>query len=157
MKNKSELHIFFDRKKHSFSQNIFSCKSDLLIENPDNALWNSIGVHCKLIQAKHFEKMREFENAAKIYKSLGMYEEAGNVRARSNELTIKKTDISLDLNTLLRQIKDGGIVAIYRCPNCGGKLKVGSTTTSNSLKTCEHCGSEIESLDLADFLKTVLS
>lgn len=63
----------------------------------------------------------------------------------------------MDLNTLLKQVRDGGIVVIYRCPSCGGKLKVGKDTSVESLKVCEHCGSEIETIELADFLKTALS
>ena len=43
------------------------------------------------------------------------------------------------------------------CPFCGGKLKVNKNSTLDSLKICEHCGSEIESMDLADFLKTALT
>lgn len=124
---------------------------------PTSILWNRLARHTRLIQAQHFETLREFENAAKIYKSLGMYEQAGRVRAKRDELTVKKTDISLNLNALLQQVKDGGIVAIYRCPHCNGKLKIGTKSTLNSLRTCEHCGSEIEAIDLADFLKTALS
>jgi hypothetical protein len=123
----------------------------------ENPLWQRLWKHTQLIKANHFETLREFENAAKIYKSLGMYEEAGRIRAKRDELTVKKTDISLNLNALLQQIKDGGIVAIYRCPHCNGKLKIGDKSTLKSIRTCEHCGSEIEAMDLADFLKTALS
>ena len=146
IKNKlqtKEYHVYF-RKLDKANQ-------------PESALWKRLARYTRLIQAKHFETLREFENAAKIYKSLGMYEEAGKVRAKRDELTVKRTDVSLNLNALLKQIKDGGIVAIYRCPHCGGKLKVGNKTTLKSLRTCEHCGSEIEAMDLADFLKTALS
>lgn len=66
-------------------------------------------------------------------------------------------DISVDLNVLLKQVKDGGIVAVYRCPHCGGKLKIGKDTSLKSLETCEHCGSEIEAMVLADFLRVALS
>ena len=124
---------------------------------PTGDLWERLVKHTRLIQASHFETLREFENAAKIYKSLGMYEKAGETRAKRDELTIKNTNISVNLNALLQQIKDGGIVAVFRCPNCGGKLKISDKTTLNSLKECEYCRSEITSMDLADFLKTVLS
>ncbi|TFH21648.1 hypothetical protein E4G67_05425 [Candidatus Bathyarchaeota archaeon] len=73
--------------------------------------------------------MRKFENAAKIYKDLGIYEKAGAVRAKRDELSVKKTDVTLNLNALLKQVSDGGIVAVYRCPNCCGKLKIESKTT----------------------------
>ncbi len=126
-------------------------------DKPESVLWKRLVRYTRLIQAEHFETLREFENAAKIYKSLGMYEEAGKVRAKRDELSVKRTDVTLNLNALLKQIKDGGIVAVYRCPHCGGKLKIGNNTTLKSLRTCDHCGLEIEALDLADFLKTVLS
>jgi uncharacterized protein (DUF983 family) len=140
---KKEYHVYFRKLTKA--------------DQPESALWKRLVRYTRLIQAKHFETLREFENAAKIYKRLGMYEEAGKVRAKRDELTVKRTDVSLNLNALLKQVKDGGIVAIYRCPHCGGKLKVGSKTTLKSLRTCEHCGSEIEAVDLADFLKTALS
>lgn len=136
----------------SFTGNVYDS-----VGFPSGILWNRLVKYTRLIQAKHFETLREFENAAKIYKSLGMYGEAGKARVKRDELTVRKTDISLNLNALLKQIKDGGITAIYRCPNCGGKLKVGSKTTLKSLRTCEYCGSEIEAMELADFLKTALS
>jgi len=102
-------------------------------------------------------KAGRFEDAAQFYEKRGMYEEAGRIRAKGREILVKDMNIKVDLNALLKQISEGGIVAVYRCPNCGGKLKIGKETTVASLRTCEHCGSEIQTVDLADFLKTVLS
>lgn len=130
---------------------------DDLTEDPNNALWKNLNRYASVIQAKHYETMREFEAAAKIYKELGLYEEAGRVRAKGNEVVIKKTDLSLDLNALLQQIKDGGIVAVCRCPHCGAVLKIGSKTDYGSLRKCEHCGNEIEAMDLTELLKSALS
>jgi len=45
----------------------------------------------------------------------------------------------------------------YRCPHCNATLKIGSKTDSGSLRKCEHCGNEIEAMDLAEFLKAALS
>jgi DNA-directed RNA polymerase subunit RPC12/RpoP len=64
---------------------------------------------------------------------------------------------TLDLNELIRQVREEGIVVVYRCPNCGGKLKISKDTNVEALKVCEHCGSEIETVDLADSLRTALS
>lgn len=107
--------------------------------------------------AQNLEKCGRTQDSAKIYEDLRMYDKARELRERDRHIMVKKTDVAINLNALLQQVKDGGIVAIFRCPHCGGKLKVGDKTTLNSLKNCEHCGSEIESMDLAEFLKTVLS
>jgi hypothetical protein len=107
--------------------------------------------------AENLEKCGRTQDSAKIFEDLRMYNKAKELRERDRHIVVKKTDVSINLNALLQQVKDGGIVAIFRCPHCGGKLKVGDKTTLNSLKKCEHCGSEIESMDLADFFKTVLS
>lgn len=107
--------------------------------------------------AQNLEKCGRIDDAAKVYEDLRMYDKARELRERDRQILVRKTDVSVNLNALLQQVKDGGIVAIFRCPRCGGKLKIGDKTTLNSLKVCEHCGSEIESMDLADFLKAALS
>lgn len=86
-----------------------------------------------------------------------MYDKSRELRETDKHIIVKNTNVSINLNTLLQQVKDGGIVAVFRCPFCGGKLKINKNTTLDSLKTCEHCSSEITSMDLADFLKTVLT
>ena len=108
-------------------------------------------------RAAFLERAGRFEEAAILYEKHGLWDRAGSTRAKGRQVAIKSTNISLDINSLLKQISDGGIVAIYRCPNCGGKLKVSKNTTLSSLKVCEHCNSEIQTMDLVDFLKTALS
>jgi transcription initiation factor IIE alpha subunit len=56
----------------------------------------------------------------------------------------------------LHQVKDSGIVAVYRCPHCSANLKVGKDTSMESLQKCAHCGSEVETMDLTDFLEKAL-
>lgn len=76
-----------------------------------------------------------------------MYDKARELRERDKQVVVKSTNVSLNPNQLLQQVKDGGIVAVYRCPHCGGKLKVDKNVGIAKLKVCEHCGSEIESID----------
>ena len=104
-------------------------------------------------RAQKAELAGNHEAAAMIYEKMDMYEEAGIARAKSKEALVK----IIDLNKLLQQAKDGGIVVAYRCPHCGGNLRIGKDTSSESLKICEHCGSEIKTIDLLDFLRTALS
>ncbi len=95
--------------------------------------------------------------AAQIYEDLRMYDKARKLREEQKQVTIRKIDISVDLNEMIRQIGNGGITAVYRCPHCGGKLKITGDTSVSSLRRCEHCRSDIETMDLVDFLKTALS
>jgi hypothetical protein len=108
--------------------------------------------------ALNLEKCGRPSDAAEIYeKKLKMYDKARLLRENEKKTIVKHTEVSVNLNDLLKQVKDGGIVAIYRCPHCNGTLKVNDKTSLKSLKTCEHCGSEIETVDLADFLRTALA
>ena len=108
--------------------------------------------------ALNLEKCGRTLDAAKIYEEkLKIYDKARLLRQNEKQTIVKHTDVSVNLNELLKQVKDGGIVAIYRCPHCNGTLKVNDKTSLKSLKICAHCGSEIETVDLADFLKTALT
>ena len=111
----------------------------------------------KLALAENLEKCGRTQDAARIFEELQMYDKSKALRDSDRHIIVKNTNVSVNLNALLQQIKDGGIVAVFRCPFCGGKLKVNESTTLDNLKHCEHCGSEITSMDLADFLKTALT
>jgi len=106
-----------------------------------------------LRKAEILERAGRREEAAEIYEQYQMYDKAGELRGMAK----KTISIVVDLNKLIQQVRDGGIVAVYRCPHCGGKVKIGKATNIESLRVCEHCGSEIESVELADFLRTILS
>jgi hypothetical protein len=108
--------------------------------------------------ALNLEKCGRPSDAAEIYeKRLKMYDKARLLRENEKKTIVRHTEVSVNLNDLLKQVKDGGIVAIYRCPHCNGTLKVNDKTSLKALRTCEHCGSEIETVDLEDFLNTALS
>ena len=135
------------------------CEVDL---NPrDNVFWKRLYSRLlELYESKRMEnwiKAGRFEDAARLLEKQGKYEEAGKMRMRGRHVVVRQTSVSVDLNKLLRQIAEQGIVAVYRCPHCGGKLKIDKGTSESNLRVCEHCGSEIGTMDLADFLKTALS
>ncbi len=111
----------------------------------------------RLTLAQNLEKCGRLEDAARTYEELHMYDNARGLREKGRHIILKKTDISVNLNSLLQQVKDGGIVVVYRCPHCGGSLKIGKETNTESLQVCQYCGSEIKAIDVADFLKTALS
>jgi hypothetical protein len=107
------------------------------------------------ILSNNLARSGRFEDAAKIEEELGNYNGAGELRLRAKEQIIRKTDISVNLNSLLQQIKDGGIVADYHCPNCSSPLQINDKSTVSSLKICEHCGHSIDTVNLAEFLKNI--
>jgi hypothetical protein len=114
--------------------------------------------HVFELLASNMIHVGRLQDAANVYeKELKMPDKARALREKDKQGAVKHVDITVNLNELVRQFKDGGIVAVYRCPHCGGKLKVDKNVDIAKLKVCEHCGSEIESMDLADFLKTALS
>ena len=86
-----------------------------------------------------------------------MYDKAKELRQKEKQVILKRIDVSVNLNTLLQQIRERGIVVVYRCPNCGGTLKIKNDASVESIKVCDHCDSTIETMDLTDFLKTSLS
>ena len=137
------------------------------INNPAFPAWDShtkrfsqayldFGFIAKLALAGNLERCGRTLDSAKIYEELQKYDKARELRQQDRHILVKNTNVSIDLNSLLKQVQDGGIVAVYRCPFCGGKLKVNQSTTLDSLRKCEHCNSDIKAMDLADFLKAVL-
>lgn len=112
---------------------------------------------CRLALAKNLEQAGRYQNAAVVYEQLDDYDSARKMREKDKRVEVKQTNVSVDLNALLKQFQNGGIVAVYRCPHCNGKLKISKDTTMKSLRTCEYCNTEIEAVDLAGFLKTAMS
>jgi len=111
----------------------------------------------ELAQAENLEKAGRYEEAAQIYERWEMWEKAGEMRRKAKTTYIVSKSSHLDLNELLQQVKNEGIAAVYKCPNCGGDLKVNRDSTSDSLRECVHCGKEVQTVGLTEFLKSLLS
>lgn len=112
--------------------------------------------YCESV-GRYEDAARDCEELAQICEKWGSYDRARELRDRARRLLGKGPQVVVDLNKLIQQVRDGGIVAVYRCPHCGGKLKIDKDASVESLKVCEHCGSEIEVMELADFIRTALS
>ncbi len=111
----------------------------------------------ELDRIENLEKAGRYEEAAIEYEKLQLYEKAGEMRRKDKMVIVRNTNISVDLNYFLSQIREGGIVAVYSCPKCGGKLKVDKNASLEQLRTCVHCGNEIQSMEISAFLRTALS
>lgn len=136
--------------------------SSVTCRNPLHKQWKSdifmeFRKYVDLVQADNLERAGRRNDAANIYEIYGDYKKAQVLRDKASSLTMKSIGVSVDLNKLLKQIRDGGIVAVYKCPHCGGKLEVNKNTRAESLEVCTHCGSKIETIHIADFLRDTLS
>ena len=107
--------------------------------------------------ARNLEVAERFDDAIMIFDELGMYEDAGRVRrkAKSNVQEIRHTTV--DLNAMLTQVKAGGLVSVYKCPNCGGSIKISGTTSIDRLSKCEYCGTVLQTDDLVKFIQDILT
>lgn len=111
----------------------------------------------ELMQAENLEKAGRYEEAAQAYERWEMWEKAGEMRKKAKTTYIVSKSTQLDLNELLRQVKNEGIVAVYKCPSCGGNLKINKDSTSDSLSKCAYCGKDVQTVSLTEFLKSMLS
>ncbi len=108
--------------------------------------------------ARNLEQVGRYLDAANVLENkLKDYESARKLREKDKPPEIESTEVPVDLNILLKQFKDSEMIAVYRCPHCGGKLKISKDTTLKSLRNCEHCTSQIEIAEMGDFLRTALS
>ena len=107
------------------------------------------------VAAKNCENAGRFEEAARYYEQLNMFSEAGRVRTKGNTKIVK--NISVDLNQLLEKLKSGGLITVYKCPNCGGSIKISGATSVDKLHKCEYCSTVLRTDDLAQFIQDILS
>lgn len=106
-----------------------------------------------VLQAKHYETAERLEEAAKTYERIGMAKEAGEVRRRLRRESA--TQVQVDVNQLIDQIRKGGLSTTYTCPACHSPIPISSASSPDSLRTCGFCGSTIQTADLVRFLARV--
>jgi lysine biosynthesis protein LysW len=145
---------------HESSERLFNELNEYLLLKEKKSRENLL-----LNEEKHDEEegrykhaAEKYEQIAELYEEMKLDDEARETREKARQLLGKeKQVVVVDLNKLIQQVKDGGIAVAYRCPHCGADLKIDKNTSVESLKVCEYCGSEIEVMGLADFLRTALS
>ena len=101
---------------------------------------------------QNFEKATRYEDVAKLYEELELWEDAGRVR----RLAMTSRTVSVDLNALIRQLREGGVTSAYACPRCGASMKISGDTSADALGFCDYRGTAFQVQDLATFLRTVI-
>ena len=109
-------------------------------------------------EASRLERAQRLEDAARVFEYAGRIDEAGRLRgqSRTTRLETRSVHVNLDINQLIAQVKQGGIVVPYACPRCGGTVEVGPSTQLEGLKYCEYCGTALEVTSLAAVLQRAL-
>ena len=113
----------------------------------DSRRRNQTDLAQKLLQAE------DYEGAARVYQDLGLWKEAGDARRQGRHVV---TEVQVNLNDLIEQLRKAGITTDYTCPACGSHIRISGETSLTTLTSCEHCGSVIQTTDLVDFLAKVV-
>ncbi len=108
----------------------------------------------QLAHARNLLDAERFEDAARIYEGLGMWKEAGEARRHAKRTVV--TQVQVDVNGLIDQVRRGGLTTTYACPACHSPIQITGNTDVHSLTHCQYCGSVIQSTDLVDFLTRVV-
>jgi uncharacterized protein (UPF0212 family) len=103
---------------------------------------------------RDLEKAARYEDAGDLFEEFGLFEEAGVARKKASKQVV--TNITIDINQLLEKLKSGGMVSVYKCPNCGASIKISGDTTTTQLSKCEFCGTVLRTDDLMRFIQDIL-
>lgn len=108
----------------------------------------------RLAHARNLLQAERFEDAAKVYEGLGMWKEAGDARRHGKRNVV--TQVQVDVNNLIDQVRKGGLTTTYACPACQSPIKIDASMDVTTMKHCQYCGSVIQSTDLVEFLSRVV-
>jgi len=107
-----------------------------------------------LFQARQYELAERLEEAARTYETVGMAKEAGELRRRAKRTVV--TQVQMDVNALVEQVRRGGLATSYACPACRSPIPITAQTSAESLRACGYCGATIQTTDLVAFLSRVV-
>jgi len=107
-----------------------------------------------VVQAKNLEAARRYEDAAKVYETLGLWSEAGAARDRKTSRTVKH--VTVNLNDLIDKVKSGGLSVPYKCGSCGASIVIDSNSRADGLKFCSYCGSAMDTDSITNIIRDAL-
>lgn len=115
-------------------------------------LYQTFRTNIGLDHAQKMLQAGDFEGAAHEYEALEMWDKAAEARRRDHTVT----EVQVNLNQLVEQLKSSGVSTNYTCPSCGSRIPITGETDLATLATCSYCGSVIRLTDLANFLSKVV-
>jgi DNA-directed RNA polymerase subunit RPC12/RpoP len=108
----------------------------------------------KFRKAMRAESAGRYDDAAVLYEDLNFLDKAKALRERHRTSTVKQ--VQVNLNSLLEQIRQGGLVVPYKCPNCRAGITISKDTSLDRLTNCPYCGSTLVVSDIERFLSSIL-
>ncbi len=115
-------------------------------------LFQAFRTRTGLDRAQKMLQAGDYEGAAQQFEALGMWDQAAAARRKDHVVT----EVQVNLNQLIEQLKASGVSTDFTCPTCGGHIPITGDTNLASLTTCAYCGSVIRTTDLVDFLSKVV-
>ncbi|MCG7844335.1 MAG: hypothetical protein MIO90_02760 [Methanomassiliicoccales archaeon] len=95
-----------------------------------------------------------FEDAARSYEFLTMYEEAGRIRKMALHERNTSRNVSVNMNQLIDQVRQGGLAFAYKCPSCGGSINI-DKDFNPGMKVCGFCGTPLDTSVIASLIKNI--
>jgi len=106
------------------------------------------------IQAETFVVAERREDAATTYEKIGMWKEAGELRRKIRSQVV--TQVHVNMNDLIDQLRQMGLSATYACPSCRSPITVNGSTSPDKLAKCQFCGTVFSSTDLMEAITRVV-
>ncbi len=94
------------------------------------------------------------EDAARAFEELTLFEEAGRVRKMALQEKNTSRNVSVNMNQLLDQVRQGGLALPYKCPSCGGSIKIDKDFDPD-IKVCGYCGTPLDTTVISTMLKNI--
>ncbi len=107
-----------------------------------------------LASAINYLNAERHEDAARIYESLGMHREAGEVRRAGRRQV--STQVQVNVNDLMQQLRAMGVSANYTCPVCRSPTVITAATSPDALAKCRYCGAVTRPTDIVEAITKVL-
>ncbi len=106
------------------------------------------------IRAQNYVLAERHEDAARLYESVGMWKEAGDTRRLKARQVV--TQIHVNVNDLVSQLRAMGVTATYTCPACHSPIEITPDTKPDALAKCAYCGAVILPTDLIQAISKVV-
>lgn len=106
------------------------------------------------IQAQNYVLAERHEDAARLYEAIGMWKEAGDTRRLKQRQVV--TQVHVNVNDLISQLRAMGLTATYTCPACRSPIQITPETRPDALAKCTYCGAVILPTDLVQAIGKVI-